>query len=31
VKNHVHHILEKLDVSGRGEAAAVLRSRGLIA
>jgi len=31
VKNHVHHILDKLDVHGRGEAAAVLRSRGLIA
>jgi len=31
VKNHVHHILEKLEVSGRGEAAAVLRSHGLIA
>ncbi|HEX4719390.1 MAG TPA: response regulator transcription factor [Thermoleophilaceae bacterium] len=31
VKNHVHHILEKLEVNGRGEAAAVLRSRGLIA
>jgi DNA-binding NarL/FixJ family response regulator len=30
VKNHVHHILAKLDVRGRGEAAAVLRSRGLI-
>ena len=31
VKNHVHHILEKLDVRRRGEASAVLRSRGLIA
>jgi two-component system, NarL family, nitrate/nitrite response regulator NarL len=31
VKNHVHHILEKLEVGGRGEAAAVLRSQGLIA
>jgi two-component system nitrate/nitrite response regulator NarL len=31
VKNHVHHILEKLDVRRRGEAAAVLRSLGLIA
>ena len=25
VKNHIHNILEKLDVSGRGEAAAVFR------
>jgi two-component system, NarL family, nitrate/nitrite response regulator NarL len=31
VKNHIHHILEKLDVNGRGEATAVLRARGLIA
>ena len=26
VKNHVHHILEKLGVAGRGEAAARLRA-----
>jgi two-component system nitrate/nitrite response regulator NarL len=31
VKNHVHHILDKLDVGRRGEAAAALRARGLIA
>jgi DNA-binding NarL/FixJ family response regulator len=30
VKNHVHHILGKLDVGGRGEATAALRARGLI-
>jgi two-component system, NarL family, nitrate/nitrite response regulator NarL len=29
VKNHVHHILEKLDVARRGEAAARLRARGM--
>jgi len=31
VKNHVHHILDKLDVGRRGEATAALRARGLIA
>jgi DNA-binding NarL/FixJ family response regulator len=30
VKNHVHHILEKLDVARRGEAVAQLRQRGLL-
>jgi DNA-binding NarL/FixJ family response regulator len=30
VKNHVHHILEKLDVERRGEAVARLRQRGLL-
>jgi DNA-binding NarL/FixJ family response regulator len=30
VKNHVHHILDKLDVRRRGEATAMLRARGLI-
>jgi two-component system, NarL family, nitrate/nitrite response regulator NarL len=30
VKNHVHSILEKLRVSRRGEAVAVLRGRGLL-
>lgn len=30
VKNHVHSILEKVDVSRRDEAAAVLRGRGLL-
>jgi DNA-binding NarL/FixJ family response regulator len=27
VKNHVHNILEKLEVDGRAEAAAVARAR----
>jgi two-component system nitrate/nitrite response regulator NarL len=31
VKNHVHHILDKLDVQRRGQATAALRARGLIA
>jgi two-component system, NarL family, nitrate/nitrite response regulator NarL len=30
VKNHVHNILEKLDVHSRGEAAAKLRQSGLV-
>lgn len=30
VKNHVHNILEKLDVARRGEAAAALRADGLL-
>jgi DNA-binding NarL/FixJ family response regulator len=30
VKNHVHNILEKLDVARRGEAAAALRAGGLL-
>jgi DNA-binding NarL/FixJ family response regulator len=30
VKNHVHSILEKVDVGRRGEAVAVLRGRGLL-
>lgn len=30
VKNHVHSILEKVDVNRRDEAAAVLRTRGLL-
>lgn len=30
VKNHIHHILEKLDVARRGEAAARVREYGLI-
>ena len=30
VKNHVHHILEKLEVARRGEAVAQLRHRGLL-
>jgi ATP/maltotriose-dependent transcriptional regulator MalT len=29
VKNHVHNILEKLQVHGRSEAAAEVRARGM--